>query len=218
MKRLWPTVLLAGVLVIIALAQIAVEMTQGRDWLLIYGAASAAALQYGLWWTPLTSMFLHGGLLHVTMNLSGLLALAPALHYRWGLRAGGALKYFAFFLITGLAGSAVYLLLNPEGQVPMVGASGAICGFWGAAARISPYSDELFPILSRPVLRQMGGFVIMNLILVALFFIPSLLAGGGLGGIAWEAHVGGFLVGLLLIAAPPFRPPAPPVGPWSDPV
>ncbi|MFN3858336.1 MAG: rhomboid family intramembrane serine protease [Caulobacter sp.] len=218
MKRLWPTMVLAGLLAAIALAQLAVEMSQGRDWLLIYGAASSLALAHGLWWTPLTSMFLHGGLLHVAMNVSGMVALGPAVHYRWGVGVSGAVKYLIFFILTGLAGSAVFLLLNPAGQVPMVGASGAICGLWGAAARISPYSDRLFPILSGPVWRQARAFLLMNLILVALFFVPSLLVGGGLGGIAWEAHLGGFLAGLLLIAAPPFRPPPAPSGPWTDPV
>jgi membrane associated rhomboid family serine protease len=86
----------------------------------------------------------------------------------------------------------------------MVGASGAICGLWGAAARIG--ADGAFvPIRSPQVWRQIKAFAVNNAVLFGIIFILVLMSGGK-GGLAWEAHLGGFVFGLL--AMPWLAPPA----------
>lgn len=78
----------------------------------------------------------------------------------------------------------------------MVGASGAISGLIGLAARLSSEHRGLVPLVSAEMGRRVRQFVGMNIWLVAIVAVPVLITGGS-GGIAWEAHLGGFLVGLM---------------------
>lgn len=157
---------------------------------------SAAALVEGQWHTLGTHMLAHAGPVHLVMNVSGLLALSPIVVWRLGVGPGGWLRYGSVFVLSGLAGAIVYLAIHPTGAVPMVGASGAICGLWGTAARVS-LDGGFHPLRSAQVRRELLAFVKTNLILFTLIFVLVRLAGGS-GGLAWEAHVGGFLFGLLI--------------------
>lgn len=191
----WPGLLLGSVLVIAFIVQLA----SGGP---LRWAVSARALSQGQFETLLTHMFAHGGFGHLLMNLSALLALGPILVSRLGLSPLGWLRYFGFFLIAGLVGGLTYLTVHPTGAMPMLGASGAICGLWGAAARIGPEA-ELVPLRSSHTLRVVREFVIVNSILFTLVFL-LVLATRGQGGLAWEAHLGGFLFGLFTV---PFLKP-----------
>lgn len=186
----WPGLVLGGVLVIAFVVQLA----SGDP---LHGAVSAQALSQGRFETLLTHMFAHGGVSHLLMNVSALFALSPLLISRLGLSLRGWLIYLVFFLASGLVGGLFYLAIHPTGVVPMLGASGAISGLWGAAARIGSEA-ELLPLRSRHVLRVVRRFAITNAVLFALVFLLALLARGQ-GGLAWEAHLGGFLFGLLAI-------------------
>lgn len=189
----WPGLLLGGVLVVAFVAQLAAG--DPLRW-----AVSAQALSQGRLETLLTHMFTHGGVGHLLMNLSALFALSPILVSRLGLSPRGWLRYFGFFLIAGLVGGLAYLAIHPLGGVPMLGASGAICGLWGATARIG-LDAELLPLRSRHTLRVVRDFVVANVILFALVFLLVFIAKGQ-GGLAWEAHLGGFLFGLLTAPFP----------------
>jgi membrane associated rhomboid family serine protease len=112
-------------------------------------------------------------------------------------------RYFVLFLTSGLAGAAAYLAINPHGAVPMLGASGAIYGLVGALLRFSPDGPGLMPLWSRQMALAIRRFVTDNLVLILIFTVPAFLSGSG-GGLAWEAHVGGFAFGL--IAGPLFFP------------
>ncbi len=182
-------------------------------------ALSGQAIAAGRWHVLFSHMFLHGGLIHLLMNLMAFTALATPVRLALGRGAAGVGGFLVLFLLSGLAGGLAFLALNPAGEIPAVGASGAICGLWGLAARVGTVEGELTPLASRQVGTNLLSFGLMNLVLVALVSGPQLLLTGETrGGIAWEAHVGGFLVGLLL--AVPFqritgwRPPPPP-GPWG---
>ena len=170
-------------------------------------AVSGQALAEGRWHTLLTHMFVHGGAGHLIMNLTALLAFGPVVTTRLGRGPGGWLRFFGLYLGAGLAGAALYLALHPTGAVPMVGASGAIFGLWGAAARLHPDGDVL-PLRAPEVRREVVAALKVNLILFALLFVIVRLS-GGVGGLAWEAHLGGFLVGLLLAPRLVARAPAP---------
>lgn len=171
---------------------------------------SAGALAEGRWLTLGSHMFVHGGLMHLLMNLSAVMALTPPVLIALGGYRRGWGRYLALFAASGLLGAAVFLALNPAGVVPMVGASGALCGLWGAVSRIGP-GGGIVPIRSGPVWIQVKAFAKMNLVLFAILFVLVRVS-GGVGGLAWEAHLGGFLFGLF--AMPWLVPrPAPVVGP-----
>ncbi|MGZ9100025.1 MAG: rhomboid family intramembrane serine protease [Brevundimonas sp.] len=169
---------------------------------------SAEALAEGRWFTLGTHMFVHGGLMHIWMNVGGVMALTPPVLIALGGYRSGWGRYLVLFAASGLLGAAVFLALHPAGAVPMVGASGALCGLWGALSRIGP-DGGIVPIRSGPVWIQVKAFAKMNLVLFAILFVLVRVS-GGVGGLAWEAHLGGFLFGLLVMPwlAPPTPQPA----------
>lgn len=157
---------------------------------------SGQALAEGRVHTLATHMFVHGGPPHLMMNLGALMGLTAVVMGRFGRGAGAWLRYLVLFGLSGLSGAAVFLALNPAGAVPMVGASGAICGLWGAAARYAP-DGGVAPLRSAQVRGNIVLFTQMNVVLFLILFALVRLS-GGVGGLAWEAHLGGFLFGLLL--------------------
>lgn len=173
-------------------------------------ATSATALRDGRFETLLLHMFAHGGLLHILMNLSVLAAVSGPLV----ARLGSWWRYAVLYLLSGFAGVALFLLFHPYGAVPMLGASGAISGLLGLLVRLDRTSGTIVPLRSRQVLEAGKDFVKDNLLLILLLTVPALLAGSG-GGVAWEAHLGGFLFGLL--AAPNLLPSTNPAQPLDQP-
>jgi rhomboid protease GluP len=206
MIEAWPLGALTLILWIISALQLVGDFTGWNDTMLNLGALGASSFRYGYWWTPLTNIFLHAGLFHILMNSSALLSLGPGLAFRFGRDLKGAGLFWGFFVICGLAGSALFLALHWNDDSYAVGASGAICGLWGAVARLTA-DGGLAPIFSRQVGKQAQSFVIMNLVLVAIGFGLGMMSGKGGLMIAWEAHVGGFIAGLFLIQAFPARYP-----------
>src|SRR5690606_26920733 len=112
-------------------------------------------------------MFLHAGLIHILFNLSAYVGLAAPVHAAPGdlrrdsLRVTGV--YLLMFLLCGLAGAVFFVLLNLGGTIPAVGASGAICGLWGAASRVAGPEGELLPIRHPHVGKNARNFILMNL-------------------------------------------------------
>lgn len=157
---------------------------------------SAAVLKAGHFENFLLSMFAHAGLLHIGMNSVVLLALAGPLVARMGRPPASWLRFFFFYFVAGLAGGALFVALNPDGVIPAVGASGAISGLIGLVSRLSGGHRGLVSLFSAELARRIWDFVKANLWLILLFTVPILLSGGS-GGIAWEAHLGGFLFGLV---------------------
>jgi membrane associated rhomboid family serine protease len=151
-----------------------------------------------------TSMFLHGGWLHLILNMWVLWLFGPTVEDRLG--AG---RYLLFYLATGVIASATHVAFNPTSEVPTLGASGAIAGILGAYLRMFPFARVVVVV---PVIVIPFFFEVPAIVFVGLWFFMQLLQGavellapdGGVG-IAWWAHVGGFLAGLLL--APVVRRP-----------
>ena len=141
------------------------------DWVL-FGPAIAD----GGWWRLLTSAFLHGSLIHIAMNMFVLYVVGSAVE-----RYLGSLRYLGVYLVSGLAGSAGALLVNPT-QVT-VGASGAIWGVFGALFIIE-YRE------TGSLAGQAMSLIVINLVLT--FTIPN---------ISWGGHVGGLVGGTLATLA-----------------
>jgi hypothetical protein len=161
------------------------------------------ALRYGEepWSGPalalLTSMFLHGGWLHLLGNMWYLAIFGDNVEDRLG-----RLRFLLFYLAAGCWAGAVHTLANPHSRLPTVGASGAIAAVLGAYAVSFPRARVLtlvpfFPflqILALPALLVLGFWFVYQ------FFSGALaLAWGGGGGIAWWAHIGGFLFGMVTV-------------------
>lgn len=204
-KLAWPNAVVTVAILLVAVWQIGRFLSGdgniGIDW----GGLSAAALAQGRWWTPITSMFMHAGIAHLIFNMIALAQMGPIVALRFGRDGRALATYLAFYLLCGLIGDAVYLVLHPTSAVPMIGASGAIFGLWGAMARLGP-NGSLVPIFSRQVGKETRSAIVSNLVIMAIVLLPALLSGQpGYGGIAWEAHLGGYLAGLLLIGLPMFR-------------
>jgi membrane associated rhomboid family serine protease len=143
---------------------------------------------------------LHNDWTHLVINSLWLLAFGPIVARRWGV-----VLFLAFFTICGIAGAVAYLAFNWASPVPVVGASGAISGLMAAALRMlpgqapwaMPGEAPLAPLLSRQILVFTVIWAAINL----LTGLTGLGMGGESGLIAWQAHLGGFVAGLLLSGA-----------------
>lgn len=132
--------------------------------------------------------------MHLLFNASALVSLGLPLMFRFGPGVNrAAVRFGLLYGLSGLCAAVTYLAYNPSSSLPMVGASGAICGLWGALSRYGP-GGAVLPLRSRQVMMNLRNFALMNLVMVGMFWVLS----SGHGGLAWEAHVGGYALGLLL--------------------
>jgi membrane associated rhomboid family serine protease len=150
--------------------------------------------------TPfLTNTFLHGGWLHIILNLWTFYIFGPALEDRLG-----HIRFLVLYLLAGIAASVAHAVLNASSEVPVLGASGAIAGVIAAYALRFPYAwvRVIFPILFIPLF-----FSIPAMLFAGLWFAMQVFQGAielmrpfaGAAGIAWWAHIGGFIAGLVLL-------------------
>lgn len=146
--------------------------------------------------TPFSSMFIHGGFMHLAGNMLFLYIFGDNVEDELGHVA-----FLLFYLVTGLAGAATHILLDPSSTSPMVGASGAISGIMGAYFLLHPKARVmtlvifiLITVIEIPAYWFLGFWFLLQ-------FMGGLnsLGGGGMGGVAFWAHVGGFAAGWLLI-------------------
>jgi membrane associated rhomboid family serine protease len=149
------------------------------------------------WYAPLTSMFLHGGWFHLLGNMLFLAVFGNNIE-----DAMGHGRYLFFYLLTGLAAAAAQMAAGPASPVPMVGASGAISGVMGAYVILYPlvrvhtvvFLGILVTRVALPAYVMLGYWFLIQL----LGGLPA-LSSDAPGGVAFWAHVGGFVAGALLI-------------------
>ena len=147
-------------------------------------------------WLPfLTSMFLHGGFLHILGNMWFLYIFGDNVEDRLG-----PLRYFVFYILCGVAAGLIHLLTNWSSKIPTIGASGAISGVMGAYLLLYPRSRilTLIPIFFFFQFVELPAFVFLGYWLIIQLFSAGLTP-RGVGGVAWWAHIGGFAVGLIFI-------------------
>jgi membrane associated rhomboid family serine protease len=196
----WPVTLLVAVMVLIFIAMLVDEIfLGGPDWALI-GGVSALALRQGRWWTLLSNIFLHGGILHIWFNMAALISLGAPISQRFGRGLKAVGLFYGFFLVCGILGGLTFVLIDWNGAIPAIGASGAIFGLWGAVARMGGgYAAKPLPFLHPFMRTQAVNAVISNLVVIGLLMLTGALSGGQMVWLAWQAHLGGYLAGLLLI-------------------
>ena len=146
-----------------------------------------------------TSMFLHGGWLHLIGNAWILWLFGDNVEDRLG-----HFRFLLFYVSAGILAGLLHALLHPSSHIPTIGASGAIAGVMGAYFLLYPFArvTVLIPVLFLPLIVKLPAAVYL-LIWIAIQVAGGWgsLAGGGsaVGGIAFWAHVGGFVAGMLLI-------------------
>jgi len=205
------TVGVIAVNVLMFLYQLSLEVGGSREGV---GAAEAFVMEFGLIpcrltavcptggdlpspvVTIFTSMFLHGGLLHIGGNML----------YLWIFGNNvedvlGHARFLLFYLASGVAAAAMQVLVGPRSQVPMIGASGAISGVLGAYILLFPHANVLTLVIFGFFWRLVR---IPAMIVLGLWMAVQILSGlgswGAGGGVAWFAHIGGFLAGMGLLA------------------
>jgi membrane associated rhomboid family serine protease len=150
----------------------------------------------------LTNMFLHGGWLHLILNIWTLRLFGPPVEDQLGSGL-----YLAFYLGCGVLASATHVVFNPMSTVPALGASGAIAGVLGCYMRLFPMARVivLIPVIFIPFFFAMPGMVFAGLwfLMQVLQATTTLFIPGAGASIAWWAHIGGFVGGFVL--ASPLR-------------
>lgn len=143
-----------------------------------------------------TAMFLHGGWVHILGNMWFLWIFGDNVEDRLG-----HLRYFVFYLVTGIIGSIVFIITAPASKVPIVGASGAIAGILGGYLVSFPRARvlALVPVFFFLTLMEIPAVIFLGLWFFIQFFNGAISLGGLANPVAWWAHIGGFLAGALLI-------------------
>jgi len=146
--------------------------------------------------TGFTSMFLHGGWIHLVGNLWYLWIFGDNVEDRLG-----HWKFLLFYIAGGLVAAAVQVVSNLGSPVPTVGASGAIAAVLGAYAALYPRARvvTLVPIFFFFQIVALPALLVLGLWFVLQIFSGSLSIGAPAGGVAWGAHIGGFVFGMLVM-------------------
>ncbi|GAB4380309.1 MAG: rhomboid family intramembrane serine protease [Calditrichia bacterium] len=146
----------------------------------------------------LTSMFLHGGWMHLIGNMWFLWIFGDNVEDSMGHK-----RYIIFYLLAGLGAGLVHFLFNPNSAIPTVGASGAIASVMGAYMILYPRGRilTLIPLfIFIQIIEVPAFFFLLFWILLQMFQgVASLGAEANVGGVAWWAHIGGFAIGAVLI-------------------
>jgi membrane associated rhomboid family serine protease len=154
------------------------------------------------WASVLTSMFMHGGFWHLAGNMLYLWIFGNNVE-----DAMGHVRYFLFYVLCGVAAVFAFVLPNPVSEMPMVGASGAISGVLGGYLLLYPRARVLLGLPLGFIIVGFGRFPAIWVL--AAWFVMQLVMGGlsavqsnseSQGGIAFGAHIGGFIAGLVLVA------------------
>jgi membrane associated rhomboid family serine protease len=193
--------LLAIVLPLLIIGCYALQVSGGpalENALLDSFALSPVLLRQGNFELLFTHIFLHGSWTHALFNASACLIFATPVIRVFGKGGGSILSFFSFFFLCGIAAGLGFCLLNLSSSVPVVGASGAIYGLIGASSRIAGVrglNGGIVPLTDSRVLSSAAVWIGINL---ATALLPLLPGGQGMV-IAWQAHVAGYLFGVLVI-------------------
>jgi membrane associated rhomboid family serine protease len=151
------------------------------------------------YFTMFVSMFLHGGWLHLGGNMLYLWIFGDNIEDRLGHG-----KYLLFYLASGVAATLAHAVANPASRMPSIGASGAIAGVLGAYAVLFPRQrvTTLIPIFIFITVREIPAIFLLGFWFILQLFTGAAVMGanaGNAGGVAYFAHIGGFIAGMVLV-------------------
>jgi len=142
-----------------------------------------------------TSLFVHGGWIHALMNAAFALAFGAPVARLLGVGARGGVLFALFYIVCGVLAGLGYAAIHPQSTSLVVGASGAVAGLMGGAARLLDRPGHLSGLFAPRALSLALGWLVINLVMAAFGGFPGLT-----GAVAWEAHLFGFAAGALLIS------------------
>jgi membrane associated rhomboid family serine protease len=145
--------------------------------------------------TLFTSMFLHGGLFHLAGNMLYLWIFGNNIE-----DAMGRVRFVVFYLLCGMVAAVSHAMTNTQSLIPMIGASGAVSGVLGAYLLLYPNARVLtlftlgffVRMIEVPAMAVLGFWFVFQ-------FLSAMVSQGSGGGVAWYAHIGGFLAGMVLV-------------------
>ena len=217
-RHRFPWVMLANLIINIVAIVYELGAPSERDLDLLFTSAGVVPVEFtrgvevgappplGIRWTSLfTSMFLHGGLLHIGSNMLYLFVFGDNVEDRLGHG-----RFLIFYLLAGVGAAVTHIVVNAGSAIPSIGASGAIAGVLAAYLRLFPRADVRTLLIIGPFITIPR---ISAMILIIFWFVTQLFSGlTSLGpateqtaGVAFWAHIGGFVAGLILVQfmAPP---------------
>ena len=169
------------------------EITQGRDIVgTVQRGLTLAPSPSPIYLTMLSSMFMHGGLLHIGGNMLYLWIFGDNVEDRMG-----HLKYLIFYLLCGFLASATHIFFSPNSLIPSLGASGAIAGVLGAYLVLFPRQGVR--IIQWGFITELPAVIVIGFWGLLQFIGGFSSLGREGGGVAFMAHVGGFVAGILLV-------------------
>ena len=181
-------------------ALIPAELLSGRD--------MSPMIPIPIWLTLFTSLFLHGGILHLLGNMLYLWIFGDNVE-----EAMGPARFLGFYVLCGIAAALAQIVIGPNSSIPMIGASGAIAGVLAAYFMLFPRARVLTLI---PLFFFLRLVAVPAVFLLGFWFLWQVISGvgsfGSSGGVAFFAHIGGFIAGLFLVF--PFRQRHVPVALW----
>lgn len=190
----WPSLLLVLSIPALYALQSTVQAEAQVELLRRFALIPASLAEQG--YAPLlTMLLLHGSWAHALVNAASALAFAPPVARLFGARARGVIGFLVFYILCGVISGLGYALLNPGSDTPVVGASGAISGLFAAASRLLGSQSRLQPLFSSRVLIWAAVFALMNVMLG----LSNLTPGAEGMPVAWQAHLAGYLAGLILV-------------------
>lgn len=148
------------------------------------------------WMTVITSMFMHGGWMHLIGNMLYLWIFGNNVE-----DAMGHVRFVIFYLVCGILAFLAHALADPSSQIPTVGASGAISGVLGAYLLLHPRAKVLVAIPLGIIIHttRLPAAIVLGFWFVLQLINSAAASGGEGGGVAWGAHIGGFVAGMALI-------------------
>ncbi len=197
----FPYVTVAAIAVCVAVFGYQLSLGGRTDQAFILGFGAIPAVVFGMaalpeelaripgWLTLVTSMFLHGGFMHLAGNMLFLWVLGDNIEDALGHK-----RFVAFYLLCGVGAALTHGLMDPASKIPMIGASGAISGVIGAYLMLHPKA-RIKTLISYFIV-WLPAWVVLGFWIGFQFLSIS---GGGGGGVAWWAHIGGFFAGVILI-------------------
>ena len=173
------------------------ELAEGRDYQFLSGGSDIAS-PVPTWATVFSSMFIHGGVLHLAGNMLFLWVFGNSMEHHLG-----PVRFLLLYLVTGMAAVLSHMAIEPQSQVPLIGASGAVSGILGAYLLTFPRNRIralivmiLITVIEVPAMWLLGGWFLWQ-----LFQGLTSLGLSNTVSVAFFAHVGGFAAGLLAVAA-----------------
>lgn len=149
-----------------------------------------------IWFTLLSSMFMHGGFGHIAGNMLYLWIFGNNVEHRFG-----HLKFLLFYLVAGLVGSIAQVMSSPESVIPNLGASGAIAGVMGAYLVLYPHNKInvlfFYHVIAVPAIVVLGMWIVTQLV---SGYGSIAATSASTGGVAYLAHIGGFVAGAVVAA------------------